>query len=117
MARKTIVTLIDDLDGKAIEEGKGETVKFSLDSTSYEIDLSDGNAKAFRDAFKEYTKAGRSVSGSTARRSSSGSSGASVRNTPQDLSAARTWLRLNGHQVSDRGRIPNKLMELFQNAG
>ena len=116
MARKTIVTLIDDLDGKPIEEGKGETVKFSLDSTSYEIDLSDGNAKAFRDAFKEYTKAGRSVSGSTARRSSSGSGG-SVRNTPQDLSAARTWLRLNGHQVSDRGRIPNKLMELFQNAG
>lgn len=114
MARKTIVTLIDDLDGKPIAEGKGETVKFSLDSTSYEIDLSDENAQAFRDAFKEYAKAGRSVSGSTTRRSSGGGSS---RNTPQDLSAARTWLRLNGHQVSDRGRIPNKLMELFQDAG
>ena len=39
MAQRTIVQLTDDLDGKPIPDGKGETVRFSLDRTDYEIDL------------------------------------------------------------------------------
>lgn len=109
MASKTIVTLVDDLDGTSIDQGKGETVKFSLDSTSYEIDLSSENARELRDAFKPYTKVARAAS---ARRTPTGA----ARSNPTDLAAARTWLRANGHEVSDRGRIPNKLMELFQGA-
>ncbi|RXZ44350.1 Lsr2 family DNA-binding protein, partial [Agromyces binzhouensis] len=32
-----------------------------------------------------------------------------------DTKDAREWLRANGHQVSDRGRIPAPLMELYRN--
>lgn len=46
MAQRTIVQLTDDLDGKLIPAGKGETIRFSLDRTDYEIDLADKNAKA-----------------------------------------------------------------------
>ena len=32
-----------------------------------------------------------------------------------DTKDARDWLRSNGHQVSDRGRIPAPLLELYRN--
>jgi len=38
MAQKVIVSLVDDLDGKKADE----TVDFTLDGTSYQIDLSSG---------------------------------------------------------------------------
>jgi hypothetical protein len=41
MAKKVTVSLIDDFDGKQADE----TVQFGLDGVSYEIDLSEKNAK------------------------------------------------------------------------
>ena len=46
MAQKVQVILVDDIDGGAADE----TVSFSLDGVSYEIDLSTKNAASFRDA-------------------------------------------------------------------
>jgi Lsr2 len=45
MAQKITVTLEDDLDGGPADQ----TVRFGLDSTKYEIDLSARNATAFRE--------------------------------------------------------------------
>ena len=39
MAQRTIVQLTDDLDGKPIAEGRGETVRFALDRQDYEIEM------------------------------------------------------------------------------
>lgn len=50
MASKTVVELLDDLDGGMADE----TVSFSLDGVDYEIDLSTANATALRDVFAEY---------------------------------------------------------------
>ena len=50
MARKIVHQLVDDLDGTVLEVGSGETILFSLDGTAYEIDLTDENAAALRDA-------------------------------------------------------------------
>ena len=44
MAKKTIVELVDDLDGSAAEE----TVRFAVDGVWFEIDLSTANADVFR---------------------------------------------------------------------
>ncbi len=71
MAQRTIVQLTDDLDGKPIPDGKGGTVRFSLDRTDYEIDLGDKNAKVLRETVGKYIAA--------ARRTGSGSRGASSR--------------------------------------
>ncbi|CAM5341078.1 hypothetical protein SANTM175S_06449 [Streptomyces antimycoticus] len=55
MAQKVQVLLVDDLDGGEADE----TVTFSLDGKSYEIDLTTTNADKLRDALEPYTKGGR----------------------------------------------------------
>ena len=45
MAQKVQVLLVDDIDGSDADE----TVTFSLDGVSYEIDLTDANAQKLRD--------------------------------------------------------------------
>jgi hypothetical protein len=112
MARKVITTLVDDINGEPIEEGQGETVPFALDGVNYEIDLSDDNAAKLRTALEDYVdkgrRVGRATSGKAAPRRTSGSA------PKEDLSAAREWLRANGHTVSERGRISATLLEEYR---
>jgi len=65
VAQRTIVQLTDDLDGKAIPDSRGETGRFGLDRQDYEIDLSDTNSRAVRDALSKYVAArpGRKLTG------------------------------------------------------
>ena len=56
MARRIIHQLVDDIDGTVLDIGDGETVLFSLDGIAYEIDLSDRNVQAFRDALAPYCR-------------------------------------------------------------
>lgn len=109
MAQKITTTLVDDLTGEPIEDGKGETIRFAIDGANWEIDLTRENAKAMRDALKPYTKAARAVS---TRQTRSGGS----KSNKQELAAARKWLRANGHEVSDRGRVAGNLMELYRSS-
>src|SRR6266508_6575330 len=55
MAQKTVTYLVDDLEGGDAEE----TVKFGLDGTEYEIDLSEKNASALRESLARFVAAGR----------------------------------------------------------
>lgn len=108
MAQRTVTLLTDDLDGTELKSGDGETVEFSIDGTSYEIDLSPKNAKALRSALATYVGAARkSGSGRTRRRGGAG------RTDREQLQAVRVWARANGYEVSDRGRISSALMELY----
>ena len=47
MARKIVHQLVDDLDGTVLEPGEGESVIFSVDGKSYEIDLTEKHATTF----------------------------------------------------------------------
>src|SRR5919112_549752 len=71
VARKVQVILSDDLDENLSAD---ETVSFSLDGTSYEIDLADKNAKEMRDVFSRYVSAARKV-GRGSRTSGGGGGG------------------------------------------
>lgn len=111
MAQKTIVQLIDDLDnGKA-----DETVRFGLDGTSYEIDLSAKNAAKLRDALANYVANARRTgrSGGAARPASGGRRGRGARTDREQLQAIREWGRKNGWKVSERGRIPADLLDAY----
>ena len=55
MAQKVKIILIDDLDGGEADE----TVKFGLDGTQYEIDLSSAHADELRNALATYVSAAR----------------------------------------------------------
>ena len=114
MVQRVITQLVDDIDGKELTEGKGETVAFAIDGTSYEIDLSNKNADAFRGLFQDYIAAGRKVGrkqGSKAR-SSTSSTGAGGPSAAE----IRDWARSNGMQVPDRGRIPSEVREAYNTA-
>lgn len=53
---------------------------------------------------------GRTTSESPRRRSRRASAGAEK----TDLAAVRAWAREHGHQVSDRGRVPNAVLEAYK---
>jgi hypothetical protein len=110
MAARTVVHLIDDVDGGKADE----TVSFSLDGVDYAIDLSDTNADGLRKALEEFVHAGRRVSG----RASKGAGKTQVRpgGDRAQNQAIREWARRNGHQISERGRIPADLIAAFQEA-
>ena len=63
MAQRLEVRITDDISGALIRPGRGETVTFSLDGKSYEIDLTAKNATQLRKALRPYVEAGRPVVG------------------------------------------------------
>ena len=116
MAQQTTVTFIDDLDGS---DAVG-TVTFSLDNRSYEIDLSDENTDKLHDALAPFIEHGRKAGGRSGGRGRTRGQ-AAMTDTParskrEETHAIREWARQNGHQLSDRGRIPKSVIEAYQAA-
>lgn len=112
MAQKVTVQLVDDIDDTPIEPGSGRTVEFSFDGSSYEIDLSNDNVDAFRDAISDYVAAARKVG---ARRASTGGTtkAAPKRGNSAELAKIREWANENGYEVSSRGRISSQVQEAY----
>jgi hypothetical protein len=109
VAQKTIVHLIDDVDGGEADE----TVTFALDGVEYTIDLSSGNANGLRTSLAEFIDVARRVGGKAAGAIKARSTGGTDRAENQ---AIREWARNAGHQVSERGRIPAGLIAQFRAA-
>ena len=115
MAQKVQVIKTDDLESEDVPAD--ETITFALDGTTYEIDLSDSNAKEMRDAFSRYVQAARKVGRGSGRASGGGRSRATGgRMDREQAGAIRDWARKNGHQVSDRGRIPASVVDAYEAA-
>lgn len=108
MAQRVQYMLVDDLDGTEAVE----TVSFSLDGVSYEIDLTAANAKKLRNDLAAWVGHARRSGG----RKSSRKAGAAGGQRRGDLSAVREWARKNGHQVSDRGRISAGILADYDKA-
>ena len=111
MARQVITTLIDDLDGKKADR----TVEFSLDGINYTIDLSEANAGKLRKALDPYisagTRLGRSATGRIPARRGVAGRTASSRDENRMI---REWAVANGHQISERGRIPQSVADAYR---
>jgi hypothetical protein len=98
MAQKIQTLIIDDIDGG---EAEG-TVRFGLDGTDYEIDLSAAHTEELRKALAGYVSHARKAGG-TARRTPRGRRGAA---STADTAKVREWARENGFEIRDRGRVP-----------
>jgi hypothetical protein len=109
MASRTIVELTDDFDGKKADE----TVTFSLDGITYEIDLSAKNAAELRQALAAYIEVGRRIRGN---RSGSGPR-RPARTADYDPAAVRAWAASNKVNVSARGRISANVLAQYHAAG
>ncbi len=115
MARRILHQFVDDLDGTVLEVGSGETVLFSLDGVAYEIDLTEGNATALREALAPFVGAARSISSA---RPAPPSGGGRRRRRPgqEDFGPVREWAKEHGYQVSARGRVPASVLEAYDAA-
>ncbi len=106
MAQRVHIVLTDDLD----QSDAAETVTFGLDGSTYEIDLSEANAAALREALARYIAKGRRTSGGrakAARRRSGGSDSATE---------VRAWARAQGMTVSERGRVSAEVRAAYEEA-
>jgi Lsr2 len=111
MAQITQVRLVDDLDGGEA----AESVSFSLDGKSYQIDLSEKHAAALRDAFAPFIGSARRAGGSPAvsRQKMSTRAG----RPREETAAIRQWATANGLEVSARGRISSTVLDAYENRG
>jgi hypothetical protein len=113
VARKLEVHLLDDMDGSQAEE----TVKFGLDGTHYEIDLNDKHAEQLRAGLAKYIlhgrRMGRAAPGTTAAPRRATNAGP-ARNDRAQNQAIRDWARSKGLGISERGRIPQHLVDRYE---
>jgi hypothetical protein len=109
MARKTIVELIDDIDGKTADE----TVRFSLDGVTYEIDLTSNNADKLRKNLSAYVNKARKADFDRVGRSGRGASARTAGNRERSADI-RVWAKQHGITVNDRGRIPAQVIAAYE---
>lgn len=93
MARKTRITLIDDIDGTEATE----SINFTINTNSYEIDLNDTNAAAFRAALQPYIDSAQH----------------NTKQTTTDSQTIREWAAKNNIPVGPRGRIKQEIIDQY----
>ena len=107
MAQQIQTLFIDDIDGGAAEG----TVRFGLDGTDYEIDLSTAHNKELHKLLAGYVAHARKIGGTT-RRGPRGHRGADTLDTRQ----VREWAKAEGIGIKERGRVPAEVIEKYKAA-
>lgn len=99
MVQKVQVTQVSDLDG----EPAAETVRFSLDGTDYEIDLSAGQADEMRTELGPYIAHAR-------RKAVQRRRGGKRKPSRSDLPEIREYAKARGYDINERGRVPGRII-------
>jgi Lsr2 len=107
MAQRIQTLLIDDLNGGEA----ADTVRFGLDGTEYEIDLSAAHSEELRKALGHYLAHARRAGG-TARSAARTRRGSAA----VDTAKVREWAKGQGIEVKDRGRVPANIVEQYLTA-
>src|SRR5215470_4575201 len=100
VTRRVDVQLLDDIDGSPAEE----TLRYGLDGTSYEIDLSAKHAEKLRSSLAKFVLKSRRLGRGGVAAAALGRRGGS---TPagsdrEQNQAIRDWAKQRGIEVSDR---------------
>lgn len=102
MTKKTIEKFYSDLSGEEIETAN-PTVKFTLDSVSYEIDLTESERKSLAAALSPFIGAARTA----------GRKAASQRIGPP-AAEVRFWAIEQGIKIPKKGRIPLEILASYE---
>lgn len=118
VAKRVVEHLISDLSGEEIPaDSAGGTVEFGVSGTLYAVDLTEAELQDFNDALAPYVDVAQKLTNRGARinRTTVSSSQAGKRSKDQ-LTAIRTWAKKNGHEISERGRVPEAVLAAFDAA-
>jgi hypothetical protein len=108
MAQRVQILLVCDLHDD--DTAGTDTVTFTIDGASYEIDVCEAHGNQLHEAFAPFVAAGRrSGRGGPGRRSRRGR----VNSGGFDPAAVRAWAKDSGVAVSERGRISADVLEKY----
>ncbi len=115
MAKRIEIILIDDLDGSNADG----TVRFGIGDQLYEIDLSVKHSNELYTALEKFRENGRRIG--RVRLDGRGGSRTRARRrttdtTPEKNKAIRDWAERQGLTVASRGRIPQDIVDRFEQA-
>ena len=123
MASKSVVMRVCDLHRESVQSVK--TLRFSWDGTRHQLDLCADHLEELESTVNAWLR-GTSASngarrgarkatgtGRPAKRTAKRASGSAAANASRDL---RAWAKANGHNVSDRGRIPTDVRTAYEAA-
>ncbi|OZC55439.1 hypothetical protein CH267_12680 [Rhodococcus sp. 06-621-2] len=122
MATHIITSLVDDLDGTAIDEGTGESIEFAVNGVEYVIDLKSKNATEFHRKLDYYIEHATRVGGRRRKPSAAGATStaktasSATKRDPAQTRAIRQWASDEGYEISERGRIPADIEEAYNAA-
>jgi hypothetical protein len=106
MAKKTILSITDDLDGSA----DATTVSFGLETKLYEIDLSPLNQRKLEEVLAPFIESARPAKTLGSKSSARTRTRTRARS---DLSAIRAWARDSGLAINERGRVPASIIDAY----
>lgn len=118
MAKRVVEHLTSDLSGEEIPaDSAGGTVEFGVSGTLYAVDLTEAELQDFNDALAPYVDVAQKLTrrGAPVSRTRVSSVQAGRRSKEQ-LTAIRSWAKKNGHDVSERGRVPEAVLTAFDAA-
>jgi hypothetical protein len=111
MTRTVQVQLLDDIDGSKADE----TLTYGLDGTLYEIDVNAKHAERLRSSLAKFILKSRRVGRGRVTATARGRGGTtSARSDRAQNQAIRDWAKSKGLEVSDRGRIPARVVERYE---
>src|SRR5499433_1178227 len=110
MAQNVTVVLIDDLD----QSEAAETVRFGVDGTAYEIDLSAKHASQLRSMIGRYIKVARRTQSVPARARQQRPSRPRTQMDREQSRRIRSWAMERGLLASPRGRIPQHVADEYE---
>ena len=101
MARREITQIYDDLDDKPRQETDVHVIRFSIDGSSYVMDVSKENCEKFRNAIVEFIDKARPESISARH----------LPNQKYNAKDVREWAQARGYEVAVRGKLSRKLID------
>lgn len=107
MAKVTITQYVCDLTGKPVAEDDHVEVEFTVNGATYVLDTDKGGAAKFDKAVKPFVEAARVVKPSRRPRKSI---------SLERSRKIRAWAMSQGIDVADRGRVPAKIIEQYEQA-
>src|SRR5262249_33047069 len=105
MAQNVTVVLIDDID----QSEAAETVRFGVDGTAYEIDLSAEHASELRSTISRYIRVARRIQSAPARARQQRPSRPRTQMDREQSRRLRSWARERGLLAPPRGGIPQQV--------
>lgn len=124
MSREYIAVIKDDLNGKTIKEDDVHSIRIGWQGKWYTLDLGPDTAEEVMTVMDKYVTAG-TLEGEgihkpqavPSRRGRPASATSTDRaDKKEKLTAIREWWRAQGHEIGDRGRIPQNVVDAYEAA-